>query len=271
MRRSLLCCWLVVALPFTVVPSSAQEPPEAEQAALFTGRDALWAGGFAASTLLLAPLDVEIAAAVRDSLLQENRWIAHSAQGLRLLGFPGSVLVTGGMYTLGRLTDRPVLADVGLHSAQAIAIATAVTLTTKSLTGRARPYRDPQNPMDFELGRGWMNDPYQSFPSGHATAAFATAAAITAEVGERWPESEIMVGTALFGAATLVGASRLYHNVHWASDAAVGAGIGTLAGWKIVRYMHANPDNRLDRLLLGVTLAPSPSGYVARLWVVPGL
>lgn len=272
MRRLLILSWLIVALPMSPPPLVAQSQTGEEGARepLFTGTDALWGAGFAAGTILLAPVDIGIAEAVRDSLLQKNPWIAHSAGGLRLLGFPGSVLVTGGMYAVGRLADRPVLADMGLHSAQAIVLATAVTLGAKSLSGRARPYRDPQNPLNFKLGRGWRNDPYQSFPSGHTTAAFATAAAITAEVERRWPRSELIVGTALFSAATLVGVSRLYHNVHWATDAAVGAGIGTFAGWKVVQYTHTNPENRVDRWFLGMTISPSPDGRVARLWIAPG-
>src|SRR5690606_25698731 len=96
-----------------------------------------------------------------------------------------------------------------------------------------------------------------------------TAAAVTAEVGEHWPDSELLVGSALFGAATLVGASRLYHNVHWATDVMTGAGIGTFAGWKVVRYMHSHDDNRVDRWLLGVTISPTPAGRVASFWVLP--
>lgn len=271
MRLLVLFAWVAAATPIVPTVTAAQEGGGDAGEPLFTGKDALWAGGFAAGTLLLAPLDVEIAEAVRDSLLLENRWIANTASGLRFLGFPGSVLVTGGMYAVGRLADRPVLADMGLHSAEAIAIATAITLGTKSLAGRARPYADPAKPLNFKLGRGWRNDRYQSFPSGHTTAAFATAAAITKEVERHWPDSEIAVGTALFSAATLVGVSRLYHNVHWASDAAVGAAIGTFAGWKIVRYTHSHPKNRVDRWLLGVTISPVPGGRMARIWIAPDL
>jgi membrane-associated phospholipid phosphatase len=269
MRAFFLLACLSFAAP--VAPPIVHAQQDGEEQPLFTARDALWAGGFAVGTLLLAPLDVEIAQAVRDSVLQENQWLSGSAGALRFLGFPGSALAAGGMYVAGRLADRPALADVGLHSAGAIVLATAVTLGTKSLAGRARPYADAEDPLNFKLGRGWRNDPYQSFPSGHATAAFAAAAAITAEVEHHWPDSELVVGSALFSAAALVGASRLYHNVHWASDTAVGAGIGTFAGWKVVRYMHDNPDNRIDRWLLGVTISPTPDGRTARLWIAPAL
>lgn len=268
MRASLLLALLCAAALAAPHPAVAQEGGGGSTP-LFTGEDALWAGGFAAGALLLAPLDVRIALAVRDSALQQNLWVSRPAGGLRLLGVPGSMLAAGGMYAVGRLADRPALADVGLHSGGAIVIATAVTLGTKMLAGRARPYADPENPLDFGLGRGFTSDAFQSLPSGHATAAFATAAAITAEVEHHWPGAEAAVGVGLFSAAALVGVSRLYHNVHWASDTVVGAGIGTFAGWKVVRYMHGNPENRIDRWLLGVTIAPGPGGREARLWIAP--
>lgn len=266
MKSRWLTCWLVASVALWPVAASAQS---GGGETLFTSRDAVWAAGFTAGTLVLAPLDVSIAAAVRDSAFQQQPLISLSAGGLRLLGLPGTFLITGGMYVLGRLTDRPVLADIGLHSGEAVALATAITLGTKTLAGRARPYTDEENSLNFGLGRGWRNDAYQSLPSGHATVAFATAAAITAEVEERWPESELAVGGALFSAATLVGVSRLYHNVHWATDVMLAAGIGTFAGWKTTRYAHRSPDNRIDRWLLGVTLSPSPAGTSARLWLLP--
>src|SRR5690606_6901193 len=101
-------------------------------------------------------------------------------------------------------------------------------------------------------------------------AAFAAAAVITGEVQRHWPESEGAVGAALFGTAAVVGASRIYHNAHWASDVVIGAGIGTFAGWKVVQYTHAHPDNRLDSWLLGVTIAPESGGHSVRFWMAPG-
>src|SRR5690606_23750420 len=101
----------------------------------------------------------------------------------------------------------------------------------KLLAGRARPYESPADPLSFGFGRGFRDDAFQSLPSGHATLAFAAAAAITAEVGHHWPDARLLTGTALFGSATLVSLSRLYHDVHWASDTMLGAGVGTLSGW----------------------------------------
>lgn len=53
----------------------------------------------------------------------------------------------------------------------------------------------------------------------------------------------------------MVGLSRMYHNQHWVSDIVLGAAVGTFSGLKLVRYMHGNPGNAADRLLLGAPLA----------------
>src|SRR5450759_3446218 len=64
----------------------------------------------------------------------------------------------------------------------------------------------------------------------------------------------------MYGGATLVGLSRMYHNNHWASDVVLGAAIGTFSGLKVVRYSHAHPDNKLDKFILGATVFPNADG-----------
>lgn len=283
MRRVLLLAWLGLLAPGVAVHVAAQAvelaPPPATAATpstpaateargeqpLFAGRDAFWISGFAAGALLVAAYDDDIAVAARDSALQASSWISAPAAGLRVLGFPGAVLITGGMYAYGRLADRPDLSESGLHSSQAIVVATALTVATKSVAGRARPSSAPDDPNDFEFLRGFRGDAYQSFPSAHTTAAFATAAALTAEAAHHRPEARLATGIILFSTATLVGASRLYHDVHWASDVVAGAAIGTLAGWKVVQFAHQHPDNIFDRWFLGASVAPSPAGYEVRI------
>ncbi|MEP6622864.1 MAG: phosphatase PAP2 family protein, partial [Acidimicrobiia bacterium] len=66
-----------------------------------------------------------------------------------------------------------------------------------------------------------------SFPSGHATAAFATfsAIALVAGRGRSGHRQAALLGTAL-GAATMVGASRVLLEVHWLTDVVAGAALG---------------------------------------------
>lgn len=260
--------WMVgvLAAALAAGPAAAQG---ADSDPLFTGRDLLWAGGFVIGTVALAPLDLEVADAVRDSLFQRNPWVRPTAGAMRVLGWPGSLGVAGAVYLAGRAADRPVLADMGLHAAAAIVLSEAVTGVGKTLAGRARPSRNAEDPYDFGFGRGLRGSEYQSFPSGHATAAFAAASAVTAEIGERWPGRQLAAGGALYAAAALVAGSRLYHNQHWASDVVMGAAIGTFSGWKVVEYVHEHPETRLNRVLLGVSIAEVEGGRVARLWIAP--
>jgi hypothetical protein len=52
----------------------------------------------------------------------------------------------------------------------------------------------------------------------------------------------------------------MYNNRHWASDVLVGAGIGTFAGLKVVRYHGTHPGNRVDKWLLAGSLVPTADG-----------
>jgi membrane-associated phospholipid phosphatase len=121
-------------------------------------------------------------------------------------------------------------------------------------------------PHDFDFGRGFKSGDWRSFPSGHTTTAFAAASAVTDETTLWWPRSTWIVGPLMYGGATMVGLSRMYHNRHWASDVAVGALIGTFSGKKIVLATHSNPTNRLDRWLLGTRVTPSQYGTLNIGW-----
>ena len=107
--------------------------------------------------------------------------------------------------------------------------------------------------------------------SGHTSIAFAAAAAVTTETAAWWPGAKPYIGTAMYGGAALVGISRMYRNKHWASDVASAAAIGTFISWKVIRYNHNNPGNRVDRWLLGVHVEPSDVGHTASLFLAPAL
>lgn len=243
---------LVLLLTVLRVPAAAQQrDPEP----LFSASDAAWAGGFLAGTAALAPLDRYFADRLQDPRSQESGFLRNAATGFRVLGHPGALVAITGMYAVGRLADNDGLAEVGLHAAAAFAVAEGVTYFGKVVAGRARPRIDPDSPFDFRLFRG-LDDDYRSFPSGHASAAFAVAAALTSEAGIRRPSDQWWIGTLLYSSAALVGVSRMYNNEHWASDVVLGAAIGTFAGWKVVRYTDTRPGNDLDGIFLNVTIRP---------------
>jgi len=230
---------------------------------LFTWRDGILAAGFVAATYLTRPLDKRAAVALQDPARQKSSIYQKSAAIFRNIALPGSTIIGATMYATGRLAHNDRLAQVGLHGTEALAIGAVTGSLLKDTFGRARPFVDTTgpNPNDWKLLRGFTGgESYRSFPSGHSTAAFAAAAAVSAETSRWWPELTYFgIGPLLYGGATAVGLSRMYNNRHWASDVITGAMIGTFAGTKVVRYHRTHPGNRLDRWLLKaeVTIRPS--------------
>ena len=254
--RKLIGAWML-SISVATVSSAQVQDTIGGKSPLFTGRDALILAGFTVGTVAVTPLDMHLAQILQNPRAQENRLLGRSATSLNFLGIPGTVIIGLGLYAFGRIDDQRRVQDLGLHSVEAVILSTATSFGIKMLAGRARPHVDITNPHDFQLGRGFSGDDYQSFPSGHTTAAFAFAAALSRETQMWWPQSRWYIGTVVYAGATLVGASRMYDNMHWASDVLGGAAIGTLLGLKVVKYHHSHPGNRIDRALLkGNRLAP---------------
>jgi hypothetical protein len=94
-----------------------------------------------------------------------------------------------------------------------------------------------------------------SFPSGHATQAFALASVISIR-SKGW-----VVPTVAYGAAALVAFDRVNDRVHFASDVVAGAVLGTVVGRFIVaRHRAAQSQEPAARF----NLVPIPGGLAAR-------
>jgi membrane-associated phospholipid phosphatase len=92
----------------------------------------------------------------------------------------------------------------------------------KTSVGRYRP---------DETAATWHAQPFSghiSFPSGHATQAFALAAVIAGHYRQPW------VRVTAFFVAGSVGLGRIHLNKHYASDIVAGALIGTAVGGTVV-------------------------------------
>ena len=239
--------------------------------ALFTYRDLVLAGSVAVVTMIARPFDDRMAARLQDSSTQANRKLQGTAAFVRTVATPGSYYIGGTMYLVGRLAKNEELADLGWHGTEALIVGELVAVVIKGTMGRQRPYVEPRNSNSYQLFRGFGgSDKFRSFPSGHSTSAFAAAAAVTSETSRFWPEGTWIVGPILYAGAALTGISRMYNNRHWASDVLVGAGIGTFAGLKVVRYHHTHPGNRLDKWMLAGSIAPADDGgHTLRLSIVP--
>jgi membrane-associated phospholipid phosphatase len=94
-----------------------------------------------------------------------------------------------------------------------------------------------------------------SFPSGHATEAFALASVISIR-SKGW-----VVSTLAYGTAALVAFDRVNDRVHFASDVAAGAILGTAVGRFIVnRHKRAQGEKPAPE----VEIVPIPGGLAAR-------
>ena len=226
---------------------------DSARGALFTVTDGWLTAGFTAATVAVWPLDESLAKRTQLPGNQNNATLKNTAKVFGNLADPGTVIISVGLWGAGRLTHDRTMATVGLHSAEAIGASGVVGWVIKSVAGRARPRVNIDRPRDFKLGRGFgTSGDYQSFPSGHTLAAFSLASAVTADAGTFWPHEQTLIGVLTYGGATLSGLSRMYVNAHWASDVALGAGIGTLSGIMAVRWNELHPGNWFDHVLLGV-------------------
>ncbi|HEX9339768.1 MAG TPA: phosphatase PAP2 family protein [Thermoplasmata archaeon] len=123
-----------------------------------------------------------------------------------------------------------------------LGIAIVVTEALKFAIGRPRPCEVLSN-VRWIAGFGCDTEIDPSFPSGHASRAFALATFVASRFRRR-------AGGAAFAFAFLVGLSRIYLGVHWPSDVIAGAVLG-IALAAAMEWMSRRSD-RYRRLRSGV-------------------
>ncbi|MBL0169718.1 MAG: phosphatase PAP2 family protein [Gemmatimonadaceae bacterium] len=258
---------LVGCLLSTAAAAWAQDVPQTSNRGVVITREWWTFGAFALGVVAAAPFDSRLARQFERTSLHESRTVDRTAGAIRALGDPGTLLLSVGSFAVGRLAHRPTLADVGLHASEAALFSGATSAVLKQLVGRARPNLVRNDDADvFRPASGASG--YTSFPSGHTTVAFAAASAVSAELARsvlatRHPRVAYVVAPILFGSASLVGISRMYHDAHWASDVVAAAGIGTVAGRMVVRRHHDGPRGRVERWLLPAQVVPTAGGGAA--------
>jgi hypothetical protein len=156
------------------------------------------------------------------------------------------------MIIIGAATHHDDLRDTGRDAFESELIAAGlITPVLKRGFGRARPNQDELTPHDFDPGTA-----QESFPSGHATNAFALAAAVAAH-SDGW-----IIPTIAYSVAGGVAASRMNDNVHWASDVFAGALIGASTARFIV---HRHQQARRTKIAVIPMIAPHTVGLSFRI------
>ncbi|MEO8450132.1 MAG: phosphatase PAP2 family protein [Gemmatimonadota bacterium] len=180
--------------------------------------------------------------------------------GFRQEGEPWFYIGTSvGVWGAGVVANSHDLRRAGRRLMAAVALSGISEQLVKQITGRSRPNEGtgaykfhPFSSLKDSLGvqtRG-------SFPSGHATAAFAVATSLVEDI--RNPIATVLLYT--FAAGTMW--SRMYDNRHWLSDTVFGAALGITTAkvvsgrWRIFGW---KPPSLLVR----------PTGEVSAVWTVP--
>jgi membrane-associated phospholipid phosphatase len=117
---------------------------------------------------------------------------------------------------------------------ESVILSEGITSGIKYAVGRARPFAD-KGAFHFDPLRFPPVSYSLSFPSGHATNAFALSSVI-AEQYHSW-----MVRLISYGFAVLVSLGRVNNNVHFVSDVFWGGVVGTSVGKCLVKF-HKKED-----------------------------
>jgi membrane-associated phospholipid phosphatase len=188
--------------------------------------NAVIVGGSAATAAVFAPYDRRVMHLSRDvhGMDDEFNYAKPLGHGVVQIGGAATLLLAG------RLAGRPSVADLGGELLRAQAINGAITQAVKFTVRRSRPDGGPR-----------------SLPSGHTSAAFATATVLGRRFG--WK-----VGGPASLVAGVIATTRVAANEHYVSDLIVGAGIGVVAG----RAIRFGSDRRS-----GISLSPLVSRTAA--------
>ncbi len=182
------------------------------------------AGGAVGVLLLLSPLDEPLSRGARSlgqDMPQRLRSVFHEVGNVKM-ACPMAVALF-----LGSLTSSSErFQDAAFTSLQAILLSNLATNGLKLVVGRAWPYqRIGASSLKPFSGR-------RSFPSGHATTAFA----LTVPWLMYYPRVETLVLASLGLGTALV---RVADDYHWFTDVLAGAAIGAGTGYLLSRRHRA--------------------------------
>ncbi len=168
----------------------------------------------------------------------------------------GLIAIPVVLFAKGQFGQDDHAREAGILGGEAMADGVVVEQVLKLVFWRERPTVDSSRGRFFQSSAG----PEASFPSAHATVAWAAASAVAGEYHSPWMQASVYTG------ATAVSLTRVLGRQHFPSDALVAA-----TGWLIGHYVvkkhhkiwmrqHASPcTGHLDAACFLVPCAPCPS------------
>ncbi len=164
-------------------------------------------------------------------------FITHFGDGYILLG-----MMTA-LYATGEVFNQNSLRKTALLSIESWLTSGAIITGIKIVSGRARPYTGEGSNSFHPFS---IKSRFNSFPSGHASSAFAVATVIADQ------SEEPLIDVLAFGIASLVAMSRNAIDKHWPSDILIGSAIGYFVGKKICSLSE---DRDSDRMRINLQLS----------------
>jgi len=153
-------------------------------------------------------------------------------KGVSFSVYPVMPLTVGGIWGYGYLNNDKEMMRNGYKSAITIGLANGISYGLKELIHRDRPFVTHAGYITQRTDVGPL-----SFPSGHTTAAFATATALSLST-KQW---QVIVPSYIY--AGFVGYSRMRLGVHYPSDVIAGALLGIGSGflvWQVDKWTRKN-------------------------------
>jgi membrane-associated phospholipid phosphatase len=132
-----------------------------------------------------------------------------------------NVGVPVGLLAGGIIADDKRMRQNALYVASSSAVNVLFTMLIKKVVKRPRPFL-----ANVKI-RAVYQPSHYSFPSGHTSTAFTTATALS----QAYPKWYVIVPSYLWAGS--VGYSRLYLGVHYPTDVAAGAVLGTGAAFSL--------------------------------------
>ncbi|MDR1759005.1 MAG: phosphatase PAP2 family protein [Fibrobacter sp.] len=205
----------------------------------------------------LAVMSAGTYAMVETGLDWEWREFAYRHKPVRDAGTPAvtagglfPILVPVSLYSIGRFNENSKLQLAGIAVAQASILTTALTTGIKAFTSRQEPHlfgsdrREAHEDFSDDFQFGFLRRvPFDGWPSGHTSAAWAMAAVLT----EFYPDN-ILLAAGLYTYAAYIGLG-VSTTIHWLSDGFAGALFGYAVGKTVARHF-LNQNSRVSIVAL---------------------